>query len=335
MSLSSIPLEVSNDIIAQGSLGEFCALTAVSQSTRASAPGTFLKRVHHWLRSFDLPPVRFLPLLGDGTAVASGSFVVALALAPQAAFTPGDLDIYVIRRGYPALVRGLKTIGYRLLDQYDSSPHQYVDCKNILENVEVFGTETGSKYLNIITVSGDDPRAAIFLFHSTAVMNYIDATSITIGYPTLTLRGFSLTNEWNTLPAPKRLACWNKYRERGFTFFSTCADIPGDAHECGVAAGCYRTERKTDDGKCLTFVFDVETTPQTETFPSPLSWHLARRGVMESGYVVSGLDLFGMCFPWATSSSGFRGSWTADHSTWPYIRRSAEETSQRTSPKRT
>ncbi|KAH6871008.1 hypothetical protein BKA70DRAFT_1578506 [Coprinopsis sp. MPI-PUGE-AT-0042] len=292
MSWATLSLELTTEIMEYGGVGEFASLSAVCSRDAGSVPVVFERRVHRFIRSFNLPPHRFLPLLGNGLAVASGSFVLALALEPAATFQPGDLDIYVVVEGYRNLVRGLRTMGYRLLDENDSAHDKYADCKNILEKVEVFGMEEGCTYLNIITVAGDDPRAAIFLFHSTVVMNYMDATSITIAYPSLTVRGLALTNEWSTKPSPKRLDCLDKYINRGVTFFSSCRELPPPCHQCGVSAECYRSDRYIDDGRSLRFVFNRKEAGQRMVDSPSLTWHLARPGVMESGYVLASGEVF-------------------------------------------
>lgn len=128
-----------------------------------------------------------LALLGDSDAILSGSFPLLLARRQEDAFELGDIDVYVNDSGHDVLVKELRSFGYRLLDVGVHLDDYSCNNSAILGGVETYGK--GSKYLNVVGVAGTDPRAAMFLFHSTVVMNYIDAVSINIAHPRLTLKG--------------------------------------------------------------------------------------------------------------------------------------------------
>ncbi|KAH6910680.1 hypothetical protein BKA70DRAFT_91017 [Coprinopsis sp. MPI-PUGE-AT-0042] len=277
-----------------GGLFELAGLSTLAKAESALTSLVVRQRVHDGLVTFDLPPKPFLSLLGSSRALASGSFVFWMARSPDEGFVPGDLDLYVPEETYGILVDGLSKLRYRLLDADDSALPHYADCHRAIKQVEVFGTDKGSTYLNVITVAGDDPRVAIFLFHSTAVMNYMDSKSITIAYPWLTLNNKSLTNEWNKTPLPKRQECWDKYRTRGVTFFSSCSEANQPPHVCAISGhACYSGERSVDDGHSMTLVFDrqADATPSVG-YGSVLRWHLALPGIPESGYVWTPSEVF-------------------------------------------
>ncbi|KAH6906297.1 hypothetical protein BKA70DRAFT_1289833 [Coprinopsis sp. MPI-PUGE-AT-0042] len=292
---TSTPPELTDEILSYGGLREVASVAALTKHDAVTAPDHFRRRVHRRLEDFHLSPTPFLALLGESGALGSGSFVLALASALEDDFTPNDLDIYVPDSSYDTLVEGLDALGYRLLDHNECAVPPYADANQTLTRVEVFGTDKGQTYLNIISVVGPDPRIAIFLFHSTIVMNWMDSHSITIAYPSLTFNRLSLTNEWRDPPLQKRVACWDKYRGRGISFLSNCCDDEFLADQCGAGFCCYRAERSTDDGGCLKFDFQNGAGSLLCDMLPPLRWHLARPGVPESGYVLTPSDSFGEC----------------------------------------
>jgi hypothetical protein len=300
-----MPSELRLKIVGHLGVGEMAGVAALTRRDSVITRLVFKKRVHRRLTLFRLPPSSFMDLLDKSCALISGSFVLSLSRRPEDDFEPGDIDVYVPWSKYGALVQGLQHLGYRrdptylAFEQTRSYDVEYSAIKRVdvfLSNIQGLPCPTRIRpSINVISVMSEDPRAAIFLFHSTVVMNYMDSISVTICYPSLTLRHLSLTNEWNTIPLANRVRGWAKYQCRGVVYFPDCKHPSLPSHQCasGNAAACYYCERSTDDGQSLTFAFDRRENAVFHDETSCVRWRLAVPGKVESGFSWTKWEVFG------------------------------------------
>ena len=149
-------------------------------------------------------------------AVISGSSALHFLLPiTTTVWKPKDLDLYVPHRYMKTLTMRLQNLGYQQLppntESSYSSPHILAVHKFVLrENI-----------IDVIESSTDASFSPIFLFDSTAVMNFISADEIFSAYPNLTLKYKSLLNPhslYNNRYSRTKLSHLQKYLDRGFKF---------------------------------------------------------------------------------------------------------------------
>ncbi|KAJ7158205.1 hypothetical protein C8R43DRAFT_847573, partial [Mycena crocata] len=185
--------------------------------------------------------------------IISGSAVTSLVNAGQV-FEPGDIDFYVRLSGGYDVVRYItksgKYSGVQVTTAYD-----FVAGIGKVWALKLRGTELK---INVIESLTDNPFDAVCHFHSTCVFGAWTLDGVWHGYPSLNLRGISITTH-TQFPLNDSLsthqAAWRvlrKYTDRGFTFSLGQYDAQ---HECGVDRNCPATIRTTDDAGCLYIAF--------------------------------------------------------------------------------
>ena len=163
--------------------------------------------------------------------VVSGSAALCLLLPISTTkWKPNDLDLYVPHRHMKVLTGCLQSLGYQLLPcgpdnhcAYSSSQvtavHKFILGQNVIE---------------VIESSTDASFSPIFLFDSTAVMNFVSANTIFAAYPNLTLQYKSLLNPYslygNTYDRIK-ISHLEKYLQRGFQFIP-CQESHTSPFQC-------------------------------------------------------------------------------------------------------
>ncbi|KAJ7020468.1 hypothetical protein C8F04DRAFT_974253 [Mycena alexandri] len=110
-------------------------------------------------------------MLRTTMGVVSGS--VALLMATDMAFKPGDMDIYVpASQDQTALAIAQTHLGFTLKKLSARTYQNNVDIKR------VHTLKKGPKKINIIMTKGENAMAAIFQFHSMIVMNVLTAAGL-------------------------------------------------------------------------------------------------------------------------------------------------------------
>ena len=149
-------------------------------------------------------------------AVISGSSALHFLLPiTTTTWKPNDLDLYVPHRYMRELTIRLQNLGYQ---QLPLNPHTSYSSPHILA-VHKFALR--EKIIDVIMSSTSAAFSPIFLFDSTAVMNFISADEIFSAYPDLTLQYKSLLNPHSLYKHPYsriKLSHLQKYLDRGFKF---------------------------------------------------------------------------------------------------------------------
>jgi hypothetical protein len=196
----------------------------------------------------NIHPGVFFELLTRTHSVVSGSTVL-LALLPWT-FEPGDIDIYVPCSQANSVLRTLhRRFGFRL----GTVSVNYLDMAGVRC---VYALFKGPVKINVVISHTECATDPIFFFHSTAVMNFIDAFGIYCAYPCLTLQHKSLmnsrTNDRSGLSAAAVEECVHKYEARGFQFSGDLSDwVEFTHHVCEVDPYCPLTVRRLHDNAGL------------------------------------------------------------------------------------
>jgi hypothetical protein len=106
---------------------------------------------------------------------------------------------------------------------------------------------------------GENAAVAIFMFHSTLVMNFASHKGVYCAFPDLTFANTGLANPTclqENCAAHRTRQALQKYRDRGFTITTDLCDVSDFAnHECGVDRNCPATFRTLHDGRGSFFPF--------------------------------------------------------------------------------
>ncbi|KAL1945774.1 hypothetical protein VTO73DRAFT_1776 [Trametes versicolor] len=170
------------------------------------------------LRRFVKNTAHFLDELEVCCSVISGSS--ALAILFRLPWTPQDLDIYTPRAYFYHVVAYLVHVEeYSVSFPRGSTYHVYGKVRNVARL-----TRSDGQRIDVVQSASNSPLLPIASFWTTAVMNYISATSFCIAYPHLTEANRSLISttfmreaDVQGVPQPtQHQELLAKYRERGF-----------------------------------------------------------------------------------------------------------------------
>lgn len=177
------------------------------------------------------PYTIFLDVLRLSNTIISGSCAL-LALCPGA-FCPDDLDIYTCTGPHTSeLVNLLQSHGYyQLLGGPDRRRRNTRYQSKLVADVDFYYHIRDNRLIQVIYTTTPSPVAAIFDYHSTAVINYIAWYGVVCTHPRMTLeyRGVRLQNNTSAY------AAFTKYYKRNF-FIRTQKKEDQHAHSYSLTA---------------------------------------------------------------------------------------------------
>lgn len=116
---------------------------------------------------------------------------------------------------------------------------------------------------------------AVFMFHSTFVMNYITWNTIVSLYPRMMAKKTGLLNT-NTFRISSRiLQCLVKYKNRGFMNMRRAIDWIGE-HKCSANPYCAKCTRTITDSATMRLNFGPPGVA-AELIDGAMTWNLATR----------------------------------------------------------
>jgi hypothetical protein len=179
-------------------------------------------------------------------AVISGSSVLWLVDSLKDSWEAGDLDLYVPRNATQAMIDFLLQQGYQLVPEPEGEPHggPYIDLGHLASVTKLVKGDIKIDLLESLSQSSVLP---VTFFHSTAVMNYITADSISILYPKLTFSRIAVRCN----PDRRSVSSWErKYSRRLFHLFSA-----PKVYSTFQDVLCKQLTRNAEDNFCLSFNF--------------------------------------------------------------------------------
>jgi hypothetical protein len=179
-------------------------------------------------------------------AVISGSLVLWLIDSRRDSWEPGDLDFYVPRNTTQTMIDFLLQEGYQVVPAPEGETHggPYIRLGHLASVTKLVKGDLKIDLLESLSQSSVVP---VTLFHSTAVMNYITADSISMLYPKLTFSRMAVRCN----PDRRSVTSWErKYFRRSFHLFSS-DKVYSTFHD----VLCKQLARKTGDDLCLFFNF--------------------------------------------------------------------------------
>ncbi|KAJ7603322.1 hypothetical protein DFH06DRAFT_1022341 [Mycena polygramma] len=170
---------------------------------------------------------------------------------------PNDIDIYTTPEGITHLRSTFEQrFGFSVNNIASSYYSSQVNIQSVLWLTK------DSLCVNLIVVKGTNAAAALFYFHSTVVMNFINGHAIYCAYPDLTLRKKSRPSPnmllaESTLQRTRTFNAIAKYRQRGVTFSD---ELGFTTHTCGTDGNCPMTTRTLHDGIGILTALPTRTT---------------------------------------------------------------------------
>ncbi|KAJ3510935.1 hypothetical protein NMY22_g15813 [Coprinellus aureogranulatus] len=264
------------------------------------------KRVTECLESFDLPVGRFLELMRRRKAIISGS--AALRIVEPIDFKPGDLDVYVPRGDFDAVDRFLTAnTGYHAMsigEREDDSPDSahlssrlraysrgiaktgewfrllmaFVHTQSFggIVKIQYYVNPVTGKTLNIMEAQLRTSTSAVFMFHSTFVMNFITWNTIVCPYPLMTAEHYGLLNSCRLELSDVVVRCLDKYAGRGFFALNHGAEWRRQ-HDCGEGNYCGKTFRRVSDNGTMRLFYGEDSADAMDVIDAGLRWKLATR----------------------------------------------------------
>lgn len=131
------------------------------------------------------------------------------------------------------------------------------------------------RFINVIETTLSSAPTAIFMFHSTPVMNYLTWNAIICPYPLFVNGGQALINEYRARFPPKLAEALLKYIKRGYNYMKSASEWKED-HKCGEDPYCGKTVRYICDRWTLRFTF-CPISQVADTVDPYIEWKLAGR----------------------------------------------------------
>ncbi|KAG8908068.1 hypothetical protein FRB99_000512 [Tulasnella sp. 403] len=268
------PRAASTEALLEGSLDrilDFCPLPDVmtfgqtSRHLRWVVRNYLERRLNTTLKVYVDSPLRMREVMRDNQCVLSGSSALDFVLGADKHWESADLDIYApLGAKCASIIRYLHNDGYETTKIYDHNPsfHPYGNQEfrtvtKLFKIVELPGREPRRLSIDVIESQLSNSLAPILRFHTTAVMNWISADSITVAYPSLTFQHIGVYGLRPGNPRQPRHARWmNKYTDRGFLVVQDTSMLAGP---CGNA--CRALWRATNDVGCLSVTFNDDEDP--------------------------------------------------------------------------
>ncbi|KAJ2920005.1 hypothetical protein MD484_g401, partial [Candolleomyces efflorescens] len=252
-----------------------------------------MERVCNWLMEFGLPPIPTIMMMKQIRAVISGSWV--LALIEPGLFQPADLDLYVPQGAMTVLEQFLSDTGGFIevfKDKSKTKSAEYTGWRvTSITRVRYFKHEPTDTTLNVIETESSAPTA-VFMFHSTFIMNYVTWNTLVCSYPRSTCDHRGLVSSDTTDMPPRTQTNIIKYIRRGFKIEHSPSKCDKQ-HTCGASAHCPDTLRSVTDADTMRSTF-LNTDDNTPDLVDPtVEWKLAscracrpeEAPVSKSGYV--------------------------------------------------
>ncbi|TDL13366.1 hypothetical protein BD410DRAFT_702549, partial [Rickenella mellea] len=195
--LDRIPLEVFHHIIKFIPFSKTLPLSALSQSLRARVKFCYEADLESLLRHFVEQPGAFRDKLRSTNSIITGSAALAFVDPSLTDWSSphcvNDLDIFCLERYFiPMVIYLLTEEGYEP-DPHCTQPNTHMGeytCNPSISSTICLKKKTkyGDRLVDVVQCSDGVTSAfrPITCFHSTAVMNWLTADSITVTYPALT-----------------------------------------------------------------------------------------------------------------------------------------------------
>ncbi|KAJ2916280.1 hypothetical protein MD484_g4134, partial [Candolleomyces efflorescens] len=241
------------------------------------AQGFIKDKIYALLVAFSLPPAATLDTMKKLKAVISGSLV--LALIEPGLFTPGDIDIYIPFGNMIAFVQFLDGLGgFKEVAKEDELPPYEPSGRRVtcVHQTKYFQHQASGALVNLVETRTKTPTVAVFMFHSSIVMNYITWNTVVCAYPNLTCQHKALQNTDLDTPTDRTVKCFLKYIRRGFDFLNH-ANEWDDKHECRRSPYCGRSTRRVDDRSTMRIGFSGELESANDLVDDSISWSLATK----------------------------------------------------------
>ncbi|KAG8907588.1 hypothetical protein FRB99_003512 [Tulasnella sp. 403] len=254
-------------------LPDVVAFSQTSWHSRTIVKKYLQRRVNNIFKEYVKTPLKMREVMRRHNCVISGSSALAFLLGADRKWSSQDLDMYAPSgRDCRKLIQYLQGEGFETNAVRTIPNHNYGDnhINGVTKLVKRGVRDNGQNYelwIDVIESKSHNPLLPILLFHSTVVINWISADSVTVAYPALTFRHkgvCGISTNVNALP----WANWaRKYRERGFEIVRDTRELEGP---CGSA--CPGLWRGTNDVGCMEVVF----AEGTASHPPDASWSLSR-----------------------------------------------------------
>ncbi|KAF5313711.1 hypothetical protein D9611_010239 [Ephemerocybe angulata] len=174
----------------------------------------------------------------------------------------------VRRESFPARMFGAERTHFSKLD---------VNC-GIRKMYRFFHEET-NKTITLFESIDSSPLVPILFFHSSVLMNYVDAREVVSFYSSLTEDSIGLANDHPRFDLIHKPGLRSKWLARGVETGADCSTLHS-VHAAGTSginvATCQRAYRRTDDLWMTRLAFEGGT---RRTVKPVLSWQLGRRAV--------------------------------------------------------
>ncbi|KIO26441.1 hypothetical protein M407DRAFT_7842 [Tulasnella calospora MUT 4182] len=259
-----LPIECWDLVLEKCTLRDIISFANTSQASRRYALSHISRRVHSYLSPWFTEPLAFRRQLKEHNAIVSGSFVLALAVAPT--WSPRDLDIYVgSAGGLDALSQYLENEGFEditppppLVDTALTPPYpdvapylppnaQMSNYRRFVKLVAMNDRDT-EVFVDLIQTRSVLPGNLVLNFPASCVINWLTANEIVLTYPRLTFNNVALLRPHGRKPPTGVLKIkediWlDKYVNRGFRLVEASTDaLP---QSCGES--CPHLERNSRD----------------------------------------------------------------------------------------
>ncbi|KAF5309723.1 hypothetical protein D9611_014436 [Ephemerocybe angulata] len=263
-SWSNLPLAVQRYCLRWTSIFDCAAVGMTSRDGYTAFKTVAMDRQEGCIKGFDLPLSPTLDMMRIEGAILSGSAV--LDVLHPGCLTPGDLDIYIPRGGMPAIHAFLESwTDYLLLKSLRPSgdEHRNVygptnDTALAIRRISYYVLKASGSVLNVIETTSTTPTTAVFMFHSTFVMNYMTWDAIICAYPKFTSTQRGLANRWRQRESAAIRWCRRKYWMRGFVATTSA-------------------ERKVDEPATMRISLTLQINATPDVIDPQLTWRLACR----------------------------------------------------------
>ncbi|KAJ2911697.1 hypothetical protein MD484_g8719, partial [Candolleomyces efflorescens] len=248
-----MPVEIQQRVLRHATFKAIVLLGGTDRHNRALAKAQVRSRVKRLLSSYRLPIREFLDFMRR-------SKLGNLRLQPSVGLT----GRYAYSRYRLVMDRPTSYPDYA----YQSNPESGI--KNVWTYLE---QDTGQT-INFIETTLPSVTPTVFMFHFTAVMNFISYNSLVSAYPELTFDKKCLHNTYRYADNSLTAACKAKYRARGFEILENGEEWDPD-HDCGAEPNCAQTIRFIGDNATLRFNFTDDLFAPPDVLDPEVGWKLA------------------------------------------------------------
>lgn len=252
-----LPSEVLYEILHHSDISLLITLKRVCRCLRNMVSNELRISLKVYLRQFSHNPSQLLDAMRRCGAVISGSGALGW-IDREAQWKANDLDIYCPYDTFPnfvsALLRSEGGVLYKhSIFRPSDTDQAYSFDAGISQRVIIIGPKCKFDILRSPTVSALHP---IPFFHSTVVMNFVGAQSLSVAYPKLTLNRRGIIH--SRVTGERDIDCIAKYIGRGYEFRNEFK-LWNYPLACTPFLGmCPAAPRIFGDRGCMTTVFGDE-----------------------------------------------------------------------------